>query len=83
LEIYEVIQDVTAQYKGLDILKETTLHTEVKKNTIGQYSTEGKLISAFTNAVEAEKGSGVWQQNVLKCLRGERITAGGFVWKNI
>jgi hypothetical protein len=78
---YEVIQDVTAQYKSLDVLKKTTLHTVTKKNTIGQYSRNGVLLGTYASAPEAETATGVWQQNILKCCRGERATAGDFNWK--
>jgi hypothetical protein len=78
---YEVIQDVTAQYKSLDVLKKTTLHTETKKNTIGQYSRDGVLLGTYASASEAETATGVWQQNILKCCRNERVTAGDFNWK--
>jgi len=76
---YEVIQDVTEQYLGKDLLR-TTVYSVPTERAVGQFSLEGKLIKQFVDTVTAEKATGVWSQNILKCLRGERQSAGGFKW---
>jgi hypothetical protein len=76
---YEVIKDITDVYKGSDILKDTVLYTDTKK--IHQIDSAHNFIAAYPDAVAAEKVTGVWQQNIHKCLRGERQTAGGFYWE--
>jgi len=80
---YEVIQDVTEQYKTVDILKATVLRVNhpVETKKIGQYTTLGALINTFNSAPDAEYATGVWQQNILKCCRGDRLTAGGYQWQ--
>lgn len=79
---YEVIQDVTEQYYNKnDVLSKTTIYNEpCKLQTIHQYAEDGSLLGMYADAPAAEKATGVWSQNILKCLRGERQTAGGCTW---
>lgn len=80
---YEVIQDVTEQYYGKrNVLSETTLYAEPSKlKSIHQYAEDGSLVGMYADAPTAEKASGIWSQNILKCTRGERMSAGGFTWE--
>jgi hypothetical protein len=43
----------------------------------------GKVIAVHNNSREAQKATGVNYSKVRMCCRGERKTAGGFVWKDV
>lgn len=46
-----------------------------------QFSKTGELISVFPSVMEAERITGTPNSNIVKCCKGVRNTAGGFVWK--
>lgn len=48
-----------------------------------QYSIEGKFISKYESAKSASEAVGVSSTSILKCIKKERNTAGGFVWKKM
>ena len=41
----------------------------------------GEVLNVFSSLADASKETGVFVQNIRKCLLGERKTAGSFVWK--
>ncbi len=46
-----------------------------------QYTIDGKFISEYKSATEAERQTGINKSNISKCCLGKRIKAGGFIWK--
>lgn len=66
-------------------------HTEEWNHKIGlsnskpvaQYNEDGELFAVFRSRTEAEEITGIQHQCIGKCVRGERKTAGGYVWKDV
>jgi hypothetical protein len=54
-----------------------------RKKRVRQYTTDGKLVGVYESASEAQRKTGIVQQNISKCCleRNSFKTAGGFVWK--
>ena len=50
-------------------------------NGILQFSKDGELIAEYSSIHEAERNTGCNNCNICKCCRGERKSAGGFIWK--
>lgn len=48
---------------------------------VSQYSLDGKLISTYGSSYEALRATKISQGNIGSCIRGERHTAGGYIWK--
>lgn len=48
---------------------------------VDQYSLFGEYINTYSSIVEAEKATGVYNPNIVKCCKGERNRAGKFRWK--
>ena len=46
-----------------------------------QYSKSGEFIAEYPSIKEAEKQTGCYQGSICNCCRGERKSAGGFIWK--
>ena len=65
-------------------------HTEEWNEKIGrsnskpvaQYSQDGELLAIYQSRTEAEEVTGTAHQHIGKCIRGERKTAGGYIWKD-
>lgn len=66
-------------------------HTEEWNHKIGlsnskpvaQYNEDGELFAVFRSRTETEEITGIQHQCIGKCVRGERKTAGGYVWKDV
>lgn len=54
----------------------------IKQYLIAQYDLSGKLINIFKNSVEAENKTKICQENIRKCCRDKKGTAGGYQWRN-
>ena len=54
---------------------------ETKGCKIKMYDIKMNLIAEFSSMSEASRKTGVWQQNISKCIAGKREQAGGFIWK--
>lgn len=54
--------------------------TRGKKNPVAQIS-NGEIIAVYPSIVEAEKATGIKQQNISKVVRGLRKTTSGYQWK--
>lgn len=48
---------------------------------VEQYDKNGVMITEYVSAREAERCTGVANQNISSCCRGKVKTAGGYVWK--
>lgn len=51
-----------------------------RKKEVLQYSLEGHLLSKYLSVADASKQTGVVCTSIAKVCRGERKSAGGFVW---
>lgn len=51
------------------------------EKSVAQYCLSGELICVFNNITEAELKTGVSHSHISSCCRGDRKTAGGFIWK--
>ena len=50
-------------------------------NGIIQYSKDGKFIAEYPSIMEASRQTGCHYQSICACCKGERKSAGGFIWK--
>ena len=50
-------------------------------NGILQFSKNGEFIAEYPSTMEAERQTGCHQQNICKCCKGKRKSAGGFIWR--
>ena len=50
-------------------------------NGIIQYSKDGKFIAEYPSIMEAERQTGCNNSHIGSCCKGERKSAGGFIWK--
>lgn len=53
---------------------------KVKK--VFQYNLNGKYITTFPSALAAMRCTGIDNSGISKCLRGQKETTGGFLWKS-
>lgn len=51
------------------------------KRRVAQYSLSGELIQIFESMSKAESETGISNNNIRKCCKGNGKTAGGFIWK--
>lgn len=61
----------------INILKASN-HTKIK---INQYDMNGKFIKQWNYIREVQKELGISNANIIKCCKGERKSAGGYIWK--
>lgn len=56
-----------------------------KKASVGvaMFTKDGRLLKSFHSGKEASLKTGIQQSNILRAAKGERKTAGGFIWKKI
>ena len=48
---------------------------------VSQFDKDGNLVGSFPSSYEAERITGISRTHIGGCCRGERLTAGGYVWK--
>lgn len=48
---------------------------------VSQFDKDGNLVGSFSSSYEAERITGISRTHIGGCCRGERLTAGGYVWK--
>ena len=46
-----------------------------------QFSKEGEFIAEYPSIKEASRQTGCYQSHICACCKGERKSAGGFIWK--
>ena len=62
--------------------KHHSLETKIKSSRpVLQFDLEGNLVAEYYGTVEAEKHTGIDNSNIVRCCRGKRRKAGGFIWK--
>jgi len=52
-----------------------------RRKKVFQYSMEGSFITEFISVSKASQSTGVNKTSIAKVTRGERKTAGGFIWR--
>lgn len=50
---------------------------------VAQYDLEGEFIASFPSMASASRETGINLRNISLAVRGERNTAGGFIWKKL
>ncbi len=55
--------------------------SHMNSKTVSQYNKLGNLIDVYGSVNEAGRQLKIQFTNIAKCARGERKTAGGFIWK--
>lgn len=71
------------QHAHNELIRNFTAYGENHANssTISQYGMDNKLINVYGSVNEAGRQLNIQFTNIAKCARGERKTAGGFIWK--
>lgn len=61
----------------------TAIKRAVEKKAISvlQIDKNGNLIDTHYSIAEAERKTGIYNPNIVKCCKGKRKTAGGYIWK--
>ena len=57
----------------------------IKKESkpVAQYTLDGKLVATYLSASDAGRQTGIHQGNISACCRGDKKTAGGFIWRYV
>ena len=50
-------------------------------NGVLQFSKGGEFIAEYLSAHEAERNTGCYNSNIIKCCKGKYKSCGGFIWK--
>lgn len=58
-----------------------TRSKEKRSKRIQQFSKDLELIRVYDSISDAERKTGIYNPNIIKCCKGERRTAGGYIWK--
>lgn len=58
-----------------------TRSKEKKSVSILKLSKNGEILNTYNSISDAEKETGIYNSNIVKCCKGERKTAGGYIWK--
>lgn len=61
----------------------TSIQKAIEKKSIPvmQLDKNENLINIFSSISEAESKTKIYNPNIVKCCKGERKTAGGYIWK--
>jgi hypothetical protein len=61
----------------------TSIQRAIEKKSIPvmQLDKNENLINIFSSISEAESKTKIYNPNIVKCCKGERKTAGGYIWK--
>ena len=54
---------------------------ESKSKKVDQYSLDDKFLKTWPSAKQAQKELGIFHSNICRCCRGNRKSAGNFIWK--
>ena len=50
-------------------------------NGVLQFSKTGEFIAEYPSIMEAERQTGCYHQNIIKCCKGKQKSTGGYIWK--
>jgi len=56
-------------------------HKQKVSKTVMQYSMSGKCVNKYSSAVQASLITQIGRSNISGCCRGDRKTAGGYMWR--
>ena len=48
---------------------------------VSQFDLQGNLIKTYVSQIQASRETGVTGSNINRCCKGERKTAGGYIWR--
>ena len=82
-KISEALSGEKAYWYGKHLLEESKkkISQSMGVNGILQFSKDGELIAEYSSIHEAERHTGCNQGNICNCCKGNRKSAGGFIWR--
>ena len=85
LKMSEAKKGVPSYWKDKNLYEETKekIRKSSKFKKIKQSTENGFLIGIYNGIREAERVTGIPHSNIIKCIKGERKTAGGYIWIEI
>lgn len=70
------------KFRQAKLGKKQSLNHRVKLGTeVEMYDITGIYIKSFYAAIEAQRCTGVWNSNIIRCCKGITGQAGGYIWK--
>lgn len=54
---------------------------QLKRRSVIQLDEQGNVLNQYDSICDASRETGVDRANISRCIRGDRPTAGGFIWK--
>lgn len=75
--------DETQEMMRLNGLKAKEWNLKNTAKPVASYDFDGNLIKIYPSLISAEKDAGVNRKYIRACLAGERLSAGGRIWKKI
>lgn len=80
-EIWVPVQGYEDRYLVSNNGTSITRSKEKRSKRIQQFSKDLELIRVYDSISDAERKTGIYNPNIIKCCKGERRTAGGYIWK--
>lgn len=71
--------ELTKQHRAAALKGKCLNHPSLSK-PVNQYSLDGQFIAHYESTQDAHRKTNINQSNISACCRGERKTAGGYVW---
>ena len=59
------------------------LHAQQTAKPVACYDLEGNLLKIYPSLISAERDAGINRKYIRACLKGERQSAGGRIWKKV
>ena len=70
------------RYQG-DSFDKYDVNAKSQKTRVDQYDLDGNHIKRYSCLTDAENESGAAHGDILRCCKGQRHTAGGFIWRYV
>lgn len=80
----EAIKKMSEAKKGIPLSEEhrkKLSESSTSKKAVCMLNTDGVLLKVYSSIVEARDDTGILAQNISSCCRGERKSAGGYLWR--
>ena len=78
---WKYIQQFNSMAEGLNILRSGGNGSPREKKPVEQYTKDGVFIKEYASMKEAELALGIYRGSISNVIRGNKKTAGGYVWK--